>query len=111
LDGAYQDAHAWQCPRLGHATSKRADLPEAQRTALTVLQERTGADLHTCPHAVTEVPWVYEALRAHRWQRQHRGNLADITVVTTALVDAVDAIGAGVNAREQFEFDESRKQQ
>jgi hypothetical protein len=94
----------WRCPNAGHDEPQpgAAHPDPACAAALDGVARMTGVRCETCPHWHTSRPWVLRAANARRWRDKGQLQLRARTV-SAALADAIDAIDAGVTAREDYD--------
>jgi hypothetical protein len=98
----------WRCPNLPAEARPREPLSPPCAEALARVAMVTGAKgVSTCPHYATRAAWVHRVVQARRW-REH-GHLTDrYGALTQALAEALEAVDAGVSARERDD-DERRE--
>ncbi len=108
-DAAPAAQDAWRCPNAGHGSLDASDLDENHREALVAVGRLTGfRDAQTCPLWYARLPWVRRATEA--WEWREKGCLDAIeSPLTGAMRDAINAVRDGVNARQAYDLEQSRK--
>lgn len=104
----------WQCPcATGREPPASAEgLPAPAQEALEHVERLCGGGgFTTCPLFYARLSWVRESVRARRWAE--RGELRAYTgEPTRVLLDAIDAVDAGIGARQhadEIERENKRK--
>jgi hypothetical protein len=101
----------WRCPNAGHDEPPPGSAPAdpACAAALDNVARLTGVRCEGCPNWHTSRPWVLRAASARRWRDKGQLQLR-VRVLSAAMAEAIDAIDAGVTAREDYDLRRLREE-